>query len=313
MTDCLILKTALLAGIILLTVILLIVIIVRRIKSKRKIRRMCESDKIQVLNELAEPFGFYYIWKEDIFTSCVDSWQRKEGYEALYDKMASCLNIVMDALPVYFDYEGNTWLIELWKGQYGINTGGEVGVYRAKGIVPKIFYPAAHFDAVSNEEMPLIKCMLERKGKRVYTLERQHWWLTGFRMGTFSRPKKLRMTVDITFCDSRQAQAFYKGLEESGIPGNRFCIRCNEVYVRMDCGKRVHCLEKLHRVFVQLQNRFNCWLYRVVTCPFVCTVDRMLFLYYQLPFCFRHMLRLKRYRRPRRYRKKNQYQNGGRV
>ena len=39
--------------------------------------------------------------------------------------------MIIDAYPVYFDYQDKTWMIEFWRGQYGINTGAEIGVYHA--------------------------------------------------------------------------------------------------------------------------------------------------------------------------------------
>ena len=35
------------------------------------------------------------------------------------------VGMVFETLPVYFDYAGKTWLIQIWKGQYGICTGCE--------------------------------------------------------------------------------------------------------------------------------------------------------------------------------------------
>ena len=176
----------------------LILAVLRRIRSKRKVRSMGMSEKIRKLNELAEPFGFQYLWEEDIFTSNIDAWQRKSGYETLYDRAAINANMVIDAWPVYFDYDGRTWLIEFWIGQYGINTGGEVGVYHAKNIVPPHLYKTAHYDAVKSMEMPHICCRLERKGAKVYEIYARHWWLTGFRMGTFSKPSELRMMTTLS-------------------------------------------------------------------------------------------------------------------
>ena len=79
---------------------------------------MSKTNKIRKINELAEPFGFYYIEREDIFSSRKDAWQRKMGYDISYDYAAPMSNMVIDSLPVYFDYDDKTWLIELWKGQY---------------------------------------------------------------------------------------------------------------------------------------------------------------------------------------------------
>lgn len=292
--DAVKIKMILLAGVLLLGILFLIIVIVRREKSKRKVRRMGMPQKLEELNGLAKPFGFFYDPGEDVFTSRLSVWQRAEGYEALFDRMAAGMNMVLDAWPVYFDYRGKTWLIEFWKGQYGINTGGEVGIYCAKGIVPPHLYHTAHYDAVSDDEMPYIRCRLEKMGDQIYELCRRHWWLTGFRMGMFSKPSSLRLMTTLTFDETEMAQAFYQGLKRSGIPENKYRCCQNEVYVRMDFSRKVTCLARIHRFPVQILNRFYCWLYRVVTCPFKDTVDRMLFLYYQLPGCFRRMLRLRR-------------------
>lgn len=286
------LKNVLICGAVLLVLLVIALVLIRRGKSKRRVRRMGMPQKIQVLNELAEPLGFFYVEKEGVFTSRQDAWQRKMGYEALYDKAAPGANMVIDAWPVYFDYEGRTWLIELWKGQYGISTGGEVGVYHAKDIVPPHLYPAAHFDAVDDNEMPHIACCLERKGKKIYELCARHWWLTGFCIGTFSRPSDLRLMTTITFDEAAMAQAFFEGLLKSGQPRNKFRICRNEVYIRMDFSRKVSLLQRIHRAVVQFVNRIYCFAYRVITRPFTNTVDRMLFLYDQLPFCFRRMMRL---------------------
>ena len=34
------------------------------------------------------------------------------------------MEYVFMCLPVYFDYGGKTWLMEFWKGGYGITAGG---------------------------------------------------------------------------------------------------------------------------------------------------------------------------------------------
>ena len=105
---------------------LLILAVVHRVRAKKKVLALTPGERVRLLNELAEPFGFAYLPAEDIFTSRLDAWQRDKGYEAKYDTMAVGAGMVIDAFPVYFNYEGRTWLVEFWKGQYGINTGGAV-------------------------------------------------------------------------------------------------------------------------------------------------------------------------------------------
>lgn len=263
-----------------------------RRKKIQKVRRMEMPQKVHQLNELAEPFGFFYEPVEDVFSSRLDAWQREQGYEALFDKAAVGMNMVIDTWPVYFDYQGRTWLIEFWKGQYGINAGGEIGVYRAKKIIPPHLYVRAHFDAVEDDEIPEIESMLMRRGIEVYHQYRRHWWLTGFRMGLFSPPGELELLAALTFWDSEVAQAFFCGLKRSGQPAERYRICGSRVCVRMNFSRGQTIPARVHRFLVLRINHLYCVLFRFVTHPFTCTVDRMIFLYYLLPWCFRHMIKI---------------------
>ena len=184
------------AGALLCAALLLFVLcrglVVRRRKIKEQICQMEVPQKTALLNELAEPFGFFYEEREGVFSSRKDAWQRRIGYTAAFDRGAFGACMVLDAFPVYFDYGGKTWLIEFWKGQYGINTGGEVGVYHTEEEIPPHAYAAAHFLAAEDEELPKICCRLERNGGKLYEYCERHWWLTGFRMGRFpSRGRRL--------------------------------------------------------------------------------------------------------------------------
>lgn len=286
------------AGILLCAMVLLLLFaiicggMIRRKKSKQKVSQMEMPQKIMLLNELTEPYGFFYDEREDVFSSCLDAWQRNNGYTAIFDKAAASVNMVIDAWPVYFDYAGKTWLVEFWKGQYGINTGGEIGIYHTDEPVSPYFYSVTHFEAAEDNEMPEICCRLERKGKTVYEYCERHWWLTGFRMGTFSKPSDLCLLATLTFEEPEMAQALFEGLQRSGEPRSKYRLCGREVCVQMDFSKKHAPLTRLHRFLVQLFNCFYCRCYLVLTKPFTHTVERMVFLYYLLPGCFRRMLRL---------------------
>lgn len=267
-----------------------IAVMIRRKKAKRRVRTMTRQQKIQLLNELAEPVGFCYKEKNDIFSSRPDAWQRKYGYEAFFDRAAVTANMVIDAWPVYFDYDGRTWMIEFWKGQYGINTGAEVGIYHAKEIVAPHLYRVTHFDAAEDYEIPLIRYRLERSGQTLFELAEYYWWLTGFCMGSFSKPQELHLSAAITFDSVSMAEAFYEGLKRSGQPKNRYRIRMNEVAVRFDFSRQPALLTRLHRSVIQCVNRMLCRIYRILAYPFTETPDRLLFFYFQAPSWFRHVL-----------------------
>lgn len=280
----------------LLAAAVLIWFLIKRQKCKKRVRRMCMPEKLCMLEKLAEPFGFSYLRGQDVFTGTLDAWQKEAGYRTFYDRAAVHFHMIFDALPVYYDYEGKTWLIELWKGQYGISTGAEVGVYHAKKIVDRPARRWTQFEAADVEEMPHISYRLERKGKTLFSMQGYHWWLAGFRVGTFSRPGKLRLMTTISFREREEACQFYGGLEEAGVPSEQCRISGNEVHVCFEKERRkkkcVLCRAAscIYRGFLQIQNAICCKLFVFVTRPFTETADRMLFLYFLLPGCYKRAL-----------------------
>ncbi|MEI3236147.1 MAG: DUF4474 domain-containing protein [Lachnospira sp.] len=99
----------------------------------------CAQKKL--LDELMQPFGFLSCPQQNVITSDIDSWQRTFGYTRLFDYSAPHFKMVFDCEPVYFDYDNRTWLIEFWKGQYGISCGAEIGIYRADTILSRTGLP----------------------------------------------------------------------------------------------------------------------------------------------------------------------------
>ncbi len=129
------------------------------------------------------------IFQVKIFFSTLDAWQREFGYTRSYDCIAPYLNMVFDSELIYFDYDNRTWLVELWKGQYGINTGAEIGFYCADGLISPEKRSKTLFHPVSDEELPCMTMKLERNEnqaeREIAKLGMPHWWLTMFRMGCF--------------------------------------------------------------------------------------------------------------------------------
>ena len=233
---------------------LLILAAVHRVRAKKKVLALTPGERVRLLNELAEPFGFAYLPAEDIFTSRLDAWQRDKGYEAKYDTMAVGAGMVIDAFPVYFNYEGRTWLVEFWKGQYGINTGGEVGIYHAKGVIPPHAYHTAHFEAVSDAELPRICSCLDTAEETFYEICARHWWLTGFRMGVYTKPSRLRLATTLIFPEQEMALAFWEGevnrLLASAFPAFSASCTRSSVYVAV----KGACKELALKYFALLYN-----------------------------------------------------------
>lgn len=273
----------------------------RRKHMIRKVRCMDFCEKLQLLNDLAAPFGFCYVPEEDIITSRTDAWQKNFGYCRLFDKSAAKFNMVLDCEPIYFDYDGTTWMIEFWKGQYGINTGGEIGIYKADTLLPPEQYDRALFHGVSGYELLPISMELNFKGQSLFSICREHWWLTGFRMGCCCEPEDLVMDIAITFPNEAMLQCFVESLMRQGYPACEICI-CRLTVSFSFTITHTWQPRLIHRCiarFSQWQNRLFCKLYLWITRPFTCTLDRILYLYFFLPFCFRRLLCMKRHRRQR--------------
>lgn len=160
--------------------------------------------------------GFEYNPEKDIICSTMNNMQRLRGYCRAYDEAAIMISDVIDCEPIYFRYGGYDWMIELWKGQYGIGTGCEIGLYYHQTGEEE--NPVEHhimgemFGCVSDEDMLDLAFSLERNGEELFAQEwTRHWWLTGFRWGEISRPKNLTMNVSIRFPNEEMLQAFING------------------------------------------------------------------------------------------------------
>ena len=272
-----------------------------------KLHKMCSEQKTCLLNQIAEPFGFFYSASQDIITSRVDSWQRKFGYCSLYDKSAPHFSMVFDCEPIYFNYDNRTWLIEFWKGQYGISLGAEIGIYRADTIINPWEYDKTLFHSVPDEEMLPLSFTLCYKGNALFTAKQHHWWLTGFCPGKFSDPQNLAMHVSISFETEKMMYSFLESLIQSGYLSCGVSVHDRTVcfYISCPCSKQPRCRKRIIAAWAQWKNKIFCKLYRLVTRPFDCTLDQILYLYFFLPFIFRRLLCMKKcrkqkFKKPRR-------------
>lgn len=267
----------------------------RRKKIIKKICSMCANEKCALLNELLEPFGYSCCRNSDVITSRVDAWQKDYGYTSVYDKFAYRLHIIFDCLPIYFDYNGRTWLIEFWKGQYGMCAGCEVGVYYTNRIIEENERDKTMFFAVSEPEMPLISFQLCEDDVQIADMEGRHWWLTAFLPGRFTNPHSLSMHTTITFVNKCLAESFAKGLADSGYCCHDICVCHTSVSF---CMSGAFCepagFKKNIVRLIQWMNRMTCRLYLAVTKPFTHTYDRILYLYYFVPRAFRKALNIRK-------------------
>ena len=174
--------------------------------------------------------GFLYDPDQDIIYSRMDALQRRFGYAYGYDAAALGMSSVLDCEPIFFDYDGKHWMVELWKGQYGLESGCEIGVYTRPigstspsyalldatvGRRPGDDIPSHNlfYDCAADPDMLELSATLYRDGEEIFTRGPEpHWWLTGFKWGVLSDPNELSVDVSITLTDDDMCEAFKAGI-----------------------------------------------------------------------------------------------------
>ena len=116
-------------------------------------------------------------------------------------------------------------------------------------------------------------------------------------IGQFVNPEDLYMTSSITFPDPFMANAFVDGLLNAGIQENNisFSGLCVTFSFNKSFDKTSNFYTRFWKSVSQKSNRFFCKLFLSFTKVFCSTEDRVLYLYYFLPFLFRKLLRLHRF------------------
>lgn len=298
-----------LIALIILLLILIIYYFIRRNWAIKQVKCTSEEEKLCIVNAALKPFGFEFDYCQDIVISQDNPWQRDLGYTDLYDLKAPFLNMVFNAEPIYFEYDCKEYRIEFWKGQYGITTGAEVGIYVRETHNKKTIYRAAHDDERLDISFKLNKkCTLFSRCDR-------SWWLTGFDVGLFSRPKDLMMDICMEFKDKCMQEAFVDGLINAGYSNSNICICENVVCFEYCCPNnyKLNKHYKLIKCIAQIFNRINCHIYSFVTRFFNRTLDKLTYLSFLSPCLYRHIIKISLPRRKKkRYHKNCQKRIAGR-
>lgn len=276
----------------------------RKAYAIRKVNNMTVQDKLLRINQAISPFGFEYKLSQDIFTSRIDAWQKDCGYCSFYDQNAPFFHMIFDCEPIYFHYNNVTWLVELWKGQYGFTVGCEIGIYKADRIILKDERKKTLFHSVPEAELPIFSVTFLKNSFPISRMCAKHWWLTSFSPGHYTEPENLTMKIAITFPSESMCKAFLLGLKEIGyhspnlyVSGDSAVFTFSEPHSSQPLLRR-----SWYSKWVQQKNRLLLCLFRQITKPFCFTTDRLLLLYEYLPFLFRHLLKLRRIGKKRRAR-----------
>lgn len=198
--------------------------------------------------------SYKYSYVDDYYyTNDKKCWQSNFGFNKLYDIVAPYVLMEYDYVRVHFTYEQKDWMVQLWKGQYGLLFYGcEMGIYnkphsdkRDKLLTTYACAPQSDWQKM---EMSLYHDKL-LNGNYVREFTRDYddyWWCTGFKDGHLlveEPASELRMVSRITFKNEEMTSLFVNGLEECGfsrlegkstddIDIDQFCVDGNDVYFK---------------------------------------------------------------------------------
>lgn len=249
-------------------------------RAEKNSKKMLDGKiNFEALKDVIDTAGYAYNPDKDIFFSTMEAWQRKMGYCRLYDEATAPLSMIIDCEPFYFSYGGKRWLIELWKGQYGMTTGCEVGIYTSKWPdlnIPNVFNGTFYTCANDNETM-YMQFYLKKNGETILSRKNRHWWLTGFKLGEFSETSELVLDVYITFKNRRMRKAFVESVLRTGYTTDEYEIRGNVVALRFD---KPHTRQPFSRTIareriMQKRNKMYCDLYQGITNDYSNTAEKI--------------------------------------
>lgn len=166
--------------------------------------------------------SYQYSYIDDYYyTNDKEAWQYNFGFGKIYDIASPFILLEYDYIRVFFTYEDKDWMLQMWKGQYGlIFYGGEVGIYNRPhaddGLPEWTFFNCPAEEDWLGMEMTLWHEQLDGSWVREFTREYdKYWWCTGFKNGHLRNVEpadELRLTGRITFKDEEMARIVYEGL-----------------------------------------------------------------------------------------------------
>lgn len=201
------------------------------------------SNFLKDLLEGQQILSYQYSYVDDYYyTNDKEAWQYNFGFGKIYDFASPYLLLEYDYIRVFFTYAGKDWMLQMWKGQYGmIFYGGEIGIYNREhvddGMSEWTFFNCPAEEDWLDMEMTLWHQEIDGTWTREFTREYdKYWWCTGFKNGHLRQEEpadELRLEGRITFKDAEMTNLVAEGLKECGfkVADSKDDIGLDEFYV----------------------------------------------------------------------------------
>jgi hypothetical protein len=169
--------------------------------------------------ENANFLQYYYQPRGQYIYNGKRAFQWMFGFNELYDDFAFVANCYVDTLRCKFTYGCRDWLVQLWKGSYGVclAVGGEIGVYaKPKG------WPVEHYAAPLAQDWIGMEMTIYNGERALFTRPfDRYWWCTGYQVGYldsfYEKPRvACAMTGKIQMQNEEMARLLAGCLAEKG-------------------------------------------------------------------------------------------------
>jgi len=208
-----------------------------------------KREALKLLSYKMDENGIFYVEHEP--------WQKQFGFNQIYDLASPLIQLVYATVRIKFRYgyvyklgtEGaekgkvlydsnnqpiyetdpktgkpieKDWMIQLWKGRYGlVMLGAEFGVYTKSSAQTAEHYNAA----VAEEELVMAMDVYQHnfltgQTKKLFTRgPESNWWLTGFVPGSYIEYNKKQEVIAVAnfqFPTEEMMDLFYQGMKKAG-------------------------------------------------------------------------------------------------
>lgn len=169
--------------------------------------------------------GFNFNLNQAITYATVNCWMRNFGFCVTYDILANSMPLFFryNTRRFHFEYDGLEWMIQIWKGNYLIANGGEVGLYN-RDPANKF---ASFYNCATDDQLLDMSLQIYAGDELLVNKETQpHWWVNGFSLSNrIYVPASLTMKFTVTMRDEEMLNAFTEAIDKNIM---------NDVYYTVD-------------------------------------------------------------------------------
>ncbi len=200
----------------------------KTITAKYPVKVVENEDALKSYLEQHNVLSFQYDYENNCYyANDKKSWQKDYGFMRIYDVLAPYAGMEYDYIRVFFTFENQDFMLQLWKGQYVAYYGCEVGLYN-KEHDGKSVNDFTFFNAVRDTKYwPVMDVSLyhqveEGSDEYEFVFKRptdRYWWYTGFYEGELRQKEpadELRVVSSLTMMNEEMAALLADGLDKCG-------------------------------------------------------------------------------------------------